>query len=137
MADRQRLTPEEALKICNKESKGHLKIFIGYAPGVGKTYGMLTEGVRRVKYGEDVVAGYIEAHGRADTDNQIGTLEVVPRKKVKYGDNELEEMNVEAIIARKPQIALIDELAHTNVPGSKNKKRYQDVEEILCRGLML
>lgn len=126
---------EKAVKICNKEDKGHLKIFIGYAPGVGKTYSMLSEGNRRSKRGEDIVIGYVESHGRGETDLQIGDLEVIPKKKVEYSKNVMEEMNTEAIISRKPSTVLIDELAHTNVPGSKNRKRFEDVEEILCSGI--
>lgn len=135
MSEQQRLSPDEALKICSKENRGHLKIFIGYAPGVGKTYTMLNEGNRRKNYGEDVVIGYVEPHGRAETDSQVGSLEVIPRKKVVYNKTEMEEMDTGAIIARKPETALVDELAHTNVPGSKNKKRYEDVEELLNCGI--
>ncbi len=133
--ENERLMPEEALKICSKEERGRLKIFIGYAPGVGKTFTMLNEGNRRKKYGQEVVIGYVEAHGRAETDSQIGELEIIPRKKVRYDRTEMEEMDTEAIIARKPETVLVDELAHTNVPGSKNKKRYMDVEELLCHGI--
>lgn len=115
--------------------RGRLKIFIGYAPGVGKTYSMLNEGNRRLGYGQDVVVGYVESHGRSDTDSQIGKLEVIPRKKIMYNGHEMEEMDIEAVKARHPGVALIDELAHTNVPGSKNKKRYEDVEEILQSGI--
>lgn len=135
MIEQQRLSLDEALKICNKEERGNLKIFIGYAPGVGKTFTMLNEGNRRKKYGQNVVIGYVESHGRAETDSQIGDLEILPRKKVQYNNAEMEEMDTDAIIARKPETVLVDELAHTNVPGSKNKKRYMDVEEILCHGI--
>lgn len=135
MSEQQRLSPDEALRICNHEQCGKLKIFIGYAPGVGKTYTMLNEGNRRKKYGQDVIIGYVESHGRVETDSQIGELEILPRKKVSYNNTEMEEMDTEAVIARKPETVLIDELAHTNVPGSKNKKRYMDVEEILCQGI--
>lgn len=131
----KRISPEEALKQCNQENKGKLKIFIGYAPGVGKTYSMLNEGNRRLKRGEDIVVGYLESHQREETDRQIGELKVIPRKKIEYNGVVMEEMDTDAIIARKPQTVLIDELAHTNVPGSKYKKRYEDVEEILCNGI--
>lgn len=131
----KRATPEEALAELQKQQRGKLKIFIGYAPGVGKTYTMLNEGNRRALRGEDVVIGYIESHGREDTDKQIGKLEVIPRKKIPYNNLTLAELNTEGIIARKPEIAIIDELAHTNVPGSKNKKRYEDVAEILNSGI--
>lgn len=126
---------EKALNTNNDEKKGHLKIFIGYAPGVGKTYTMLTEGNRRKKYGQDVVIGYLESHGRIETDAQIGILELIPNKKIVYNKIEMEEMDTDTIITRKPDTVLVDELAHTNVPGSKNKKRYQDVEEILGNGI--
>lgn len=131
----KRISPEEALKMACNQDRGHLKIIIGYAPGVGKTYAMLNEGNRRLRRGQDVVIGYVESHQREETDRQIGELEAVPRKKVEYNGVAMEEMDADAIIARKPCIALIDELAHTNVPGSKNKKRYEDVEEILNAGI--
>lgn len=131
----KRISPEEALKQCNQENKGKLKIFIGYAPGVGKTYSMLSEGNRRAGRGTDIVIGYVESHHREETDNQIGSLEIIPRKKIEYGGVVMEEMDTDAIIARKPRIVLVDELAHTNVPGSKYQKRYEDVEEILCNGI--
>lgn len=133
--DFRKLSPEEALKVCEQNNRGHLKIVIGYAPGVGKTYAMLNEGNRRLKRGQDIVIGYVESHQREETDRQIGELEIIPRKRVAYNGIVMEEMDPDAIIARKPQTALIDELAHTNVPGSKNKKRYEDVEEILNAGI--
>jgi two-component system, OmpR family, sensor histidine kinase KdpD len=135
MSEQQQQNSDKPIKIFDKENKGHLKIFIGYAPGVGKTYNMLTEGNRRKKYSQDVVIGYVESHGRVETDAQIGELEIIPNKKILYNKTEMEELDTEAIIARKPETVLIDELAHTNVPGSKNKKRYQDVEEILRNGI--
>lgn len=131
----KRITPEEALKIANCQCRGRLKIFLGYAPGVGKTYSMLNEANRRLKRGKDIVIGYVESHQRLETDNQIGELEVIPRKKIEYNGVVMEEMDTDAIIARKPQVALVDELAHTNVPGSKYAKRYEDVEEILSNGI--
>lgn len=131
----KRITPEEALKQCNQENKGKLKIFIGYAPGVGKTYSMLNEGNRRLKRGEDIVIGYVESHQREETGSQIGELEQIPRKKADYNGVVMEEMSTDAIIARRPHTVLIDELAHTNVPGSKYQKRYEDVEEVLCNGI--
>ncbi len=135
MSEQQRLNPDEAIQIYDKEHKGRLKIFIGYAPGVGKTFTMLTEGNRRKKYGQDVIIGYVESHKRTETDAQIGELEIIPNRKIVYNKIEMEEMDAEAIITRKPDTVLIDELAHTNVPGSRNKKRYQDVEEILQDGI--
>lgn len=131
----KRLTPEEAINICEQQGRGMLKIFIGYAPGVGKTYAMLNEANRRLKYGRDVVIGYVERHGRDETDEQIGGLETVPYTKLEYSGVELSEMDVQAVIDRNPETVLVDELAHTNAPGSKNKKRYQDVLEILSHGI--
>lgn len=131
----KRLTPEEALNICKRQDRGTLKIFLGYAPGVGKTYAMLNEANRRLKYGTDIVIGYVENHGREETDEQIADLEVLPRRKITYNNVELSELDVEAVIKRHPATVLIDELAHTNVPGSKNKKRYEDVLEILAQGI--
>jgi two-component system, OmpR family, sensor histidine kinase KdpD len=115
--------------------RGRLRVYLASAAGAGKTYTMLNEGHRRESRGTDVVVGYVETHGRAQTQAQLGDLEVIPRKKVTYRGVTLEEMDTEAIIARHPKVALIDELAHTNVPGSKHVKRYQDVEEILDAGI--
>ena len=115
--------------------RGRLRVYLGAVAGAGKTYAMLNEGHRRESRGTDVVVGYVETHKRPQTEAQIGDLEVVPRKKVSYRGVTLEEMDTGAIIARHPQVALIDELAHTNVPGSKQAKRYQDVEEILDTGI--
>src|SRR5438876_4728556 len=116
-------------------ARGTLRIYLGAAPGVGKTYAMLNEGRRRGSRGTDVVVAYVETHGRANTAAQIGDLEVVPRHVVTYRGSEFEEMDVDAVIARAPAVALVDELAHTNVPGSRNEKRWQDVEEILASGI--
>ena len=131
----KRLTPEEALDICNQQSHGTLKIFLGYAPGVGKTYAMLNEANRRLRYGQDIVIGYVENHGREETDQQIGSLDVLPRRKITYNGVEMSELDVDTVLQRKPETVLIDELAHTNVPGSKNKKRYEDVLEIMAHGI--
>lgn len=116
-------------------SRGRLRIYLGSAAGVGKTYAMLNEGHRRKGRGTDVVVGYVETHGRLQTQAQLGDLEVIPRKKVTYRGVTLDEMDTEAILARHPPVALVDELAHTNVPGSKHLKRYQDVEELLDAGI--
>ena len=116
-------------------ARGTLRIYLGAAPGVGKTYAMLNEGRRRGSRGTDIVVGYVETHGRANTAAQIGDLEIVPRHVVSYRGSEFEEMDVDAVIARAPAVALVDELAHTNVPGSRNEKRWQDVEEILAAGI--
>src|SRR6266487_1491333 len=115
--------------------RGRLRVYLASAAGAGKTYAMLNEGHRRESRGTDVVVGYVETHGRPQTQAQLGDLEIIPRKKVTYRGVTLEEMDTEAIIARHPKVALIDELAHTNVPGSKHAKRYQDVEEILDAGI--
>jgi len=115
--------------------RGRLRVYLGSVAGAGKTYTMLNEGHRREGRGTDVVVGYVETHGRAQTQAQLGDLEVIPRKKVTYRGVTLEEMDTEASIARHPRVALIDELAHTNVAGSKHAKRYQDVLEILDAGI--
>jgi two-component system sensor histidine kinase KdpD len=115
--------------------RGRLRVYLGSVAGAGKTYAMLNEGHRREGRGTDVVVGYVETHGRTQTQAQLGNLEVIPRKKITYRGVTLEEMDTEAIIARHPRVALIDELAHTNVPGSKHAKRYQDVLEILDAGI--
>jgi two-component system, OmpR family, sensor histidine kinase KdpD len=112
-----------------------MRVYLGAAPGVGKTFAMLNEGWRGTHRGKDVVAGYVETHGRANTEAQIRDLEVVPRKKIVYRGKEFEEMDVDAILARKPQLVLVDEIAHTNVPGSRNEKRWQDVNELLEAGI--
>ena len=116
-------------------ARGTLRIYLGAAPGVGKTFAMLGEGRRRAERGTDVVVGFVETHGREKTAEQIGDLEVVPRRRVEYRDTTFEEMDVDAILARRPEVALVDELAHTNVPGSRNEKRWQDVEELLEAGI--
>src|SRR5262245_14691744 len=116
-------------------ARGKLRIYLGAAPGVGKTYAMLNEGWRAKTRGTDVVIGLYETHGRAATAEQVHDLEVIPRKKIEYRGSTFEEMDVDAVLARRPERALIDELAHTNVPGSRNPKRWQDVEELLDAGI--
>jgi two-component system, OmpR family, sensor histidine kinase KdpD len=115
--------------------RGQLRIYLGAAAGVGKTFAMLGEGHRRLSRGADVVVAYIETHGRRRTTEQLDGLEVLPRATISYRDATFEEMDVDAVLARHPQIALVDELAHTNVPGSRNAKRWQDVEELLKAGI--
>jgi two-component system, OmpR family, sensor histidine kinase KdpD len=115
--------------------RGRLKIFLGMAAGVGKTYRMLEEGRAEAASGRDVVIGYLEPHGRQETIEQAGDLEIVPRRRVAYRDMELEEMDLPAIIRRAPDLALIDELAHTNPPGLEHEKRYEDVGDILRAGI--
>jgi two-component system sensor histidine kinase KdpD len=126
--------PEEWLERVSppEKTKGSFKLFLGYAPGVGKTYSMLSEGIRRHSRGEDVVVGIIETHGRKGIADLAGQLETIPRRKIDYKGTVFEEMDVDAIIARHPQVVLVDELAHTNVTGSKHRKRYEDVQEILA-----
>ena len=116
-------------------ARGTLRIYLGAAPGVGKTYAMLDEAHRRSQRGTDVVVGFVETHGRQHTQDMIGDLEVVPRKEISYRGARFEEMDVDAIIARHPRVACVDELAHTNVPGSKHEKRWQDVEDLLAAGI--
>jgi two-component system sensor histidine kinase KdpD len=130
-----RRTPEEYLEEIERAESARLTIYVGFAAGVGKTYKMLDDAHDLEDAGIDVVCGYIESHGRARTEAMIGVLEVIPRKKIEYKCVELEELDAEAVIERGPQVTLVDELAHTNVPGSKNRKRYQDVEEILAAGI--
>ncbi len=127
--------PEALLRATAQEGRGRLKLFLGAAPGVGKTYEMLREGVARLRAGGDVVIGIVETHGRAETEAQVQGLEIVPRRAVDYEGRSLDEMDVDAILARAPQLVLVDELAHTNVPGSRHDKRYQDVEELLAAGI--
>src|SRR5580658_1638539 len=118
-----------------RPGRGHLRIYLGSAAGVGKTYAMLNEGHRRVERGGDVVVAFAEAHGRKHTSALLDGLEVVPRAKLQYRGGTFEEMDVDAVLARHPQIALVDEFAHANVPGSRNEKRWQDVEELLDAGI--
>jgi two-component system, OmpR family, sensor histidine kinase KdpD len=126
-------TPEEWLAATQpqEKAKGSLKLFLGYAPGVGKTFAMLSEAIRRNSRGEDVVVGIVESHGRKGTAELAEQLESVPRKKLDYKGTIFEEMDVDAILARRPAVALVDELAHTNIAGSKHRKRYEDVLELL------
>src|SRR3954463_15269587 len=116
-------------------ARGSLRVYLGAAPGVGKTFAMLNEARRRQERGTDVVIGFLETHGRARTLEQIAELEVVPRKCIEYYDKQSEELDVAAILAREPRQVLVDELAHTNAPGSRNEKRWQDVEELLEAGI--
>ena len=135
IAEPARPTPEQFLNLIRRQARGRLKVYLGSAAGVGKTYAMLREGQRLKKQGVDVVIGIVETHGRAETQEQIGDLEIVPPRIVEYRGVKLREMDLDAILARRPTVCLIDELAHTNVPGSKHSKRYQDVEELLLAGI--
>jgi two-component system sensor histidine kinase KdpD len=117
------------------DERGHLKVFIGMAPGVGKTYRMLQEGAAEADNGRDVVVGYLESHGRAETVTQAEGLELLPRRRVDYRGKPLQEMDLPAVLARKPELCLIDELAHTNAPGVEHEKRYEDVRDVLEGGI--
>ncbi|MGC2324020.1 MAG: universal stress protein [Terriglobales bacterium] len=125
-------TPEQWLEETAPQKKlGIFKLFLGYAPGVGKTYNMLSEGIRRKSRGEDVVVAVVETHGRTAIAELAARVDTVPRRQLEYRGASFEEMDVDAVLARKPQVALVDELAHTNVEGSKHRKRYDDVIELL------
>ncbi len=117
------------------DGRGHLKVFIGMAPGVGKTFRMLQEGRAEADSGRDVVVGYLEPHGRAETVAQADGLELVPRRRVTYRGTDLEEMDLPAVLARAPELCMIDELAHTNAPGLEHEKRYEDVQDVLAAGI--
>ncbi len=134
MAD-AKVSPDALLARIKEKERARLRIYIGAAPGVGKTYAMLREAIALRERGMDVVVGLVETYGRADTDAQLQDLEVIPRASVDYRGARMQEMDVDAILARKPQMVVIDELAHTNVPGSRHEKRYEDVLEILGAGI--
>src|SRR5262245_504414 len=127
--------PEDFLELVQKGKRGRLKLYIGFAAGVGKTYRMLEEAHALVKRGVDVVIGFVEPHGRKETEALVEGLEVVARRQVEYRGVTVEEMSLNNILKRNPAVAIVDELAHTNVPGSRNKKRYQDVLELLDAGI--
>jgi two-component system sensor histidine kinase KdpD len=129
------LRPEDFLELLQRAKRGRLKLYIGFAAGVGKTYRMLEEAHALRKRGVDVVLGFVETHGRPETEALLEGLEAVPRRKIEYHGVTVEEMDLEGVLARRPAIAVVDELAHTNVPGSKNRKRYQDVIELLDAGI--
>jgi two-component system sensor histidine kinase KdpD len=133
----RRPSPEALLEAARREESriGKLKIFVGAAPGVGKTYEMLQQARARRKDGYDIVIGVVETHGRKETEALLDGLDIIPRRRIEYKDQWLEEMDLDAIIARRPQIVLVDELAHTNAPGSRHPKRYLDVEELLNHGI--
>jgi two-component system sensor histidine kinase KdpD len=131
----QRPSPEALLRQAAREGQGRLKIFLGAAPGVGKTYKMLSAAQTARGEGVDVVIGIVETHGRAETQALLEGLELIPRRKIPYKDHLLEEMDLDAILARRPALVLVDELAHTNVTGSRHPKRYLDVEELLAAGI--
>lgn len=135
MSEDQIAKPEQFLTLIRQQRRGRLKIYLGFAAGVGKTYEMLQEGQRLKARGVDVVIGIVETHGRADTEAQLGNLKEMPRRKIEYRGVVIEEMDLEAILKRRPAVVLVDELAHTNAPGSRFAKRFQDVEELLRMGI--
>lgn len=135
MTEKDRPSPEAFLRQAAQEGRGRLKVFLGAAPGVGKTWEMLTDGRQRRDAGVDVVIGVVETHGRRETEALVHGHEIIPRRDVDHQGHSLGEMDIDAILARHPQLVLVDELAHTNAPGSRHPKRYQDVEELLGAGI--
>ncbi|HXT32653.1 MAG TPA: universal stress protein [Vicinamibacterales bacterium] len=135
MPDAVRPSAEQLLERIKQQDRAKLRVYIGAAPGVGKTYSMLEDARALQKREVDVVIGLVETYGRADTEAQVGDLEIIPRRKIPYKGVEIEEMDVDAILARKPQMCVVDELAHSNVPGSRHEKRYQDVLQLLDAGI--
>src|SRR5512142_613088 len=135
----ERPDPDALLKRVRAEDdrtgRGRLKIFLGYAAGVGKTYAMLEAAHQRKAEGVDVLVGYVETHGRKETEALVNELEILPRRPLEYRGTTLAEMDLDGVLARHPQLVLVDELAHTNAPGSRHPKRYLDVEEILAAGI--
>jgi two-component system sensor histidine kinase KdpD len=134
-SDNVQRTPEQFVELIRRQQRGRLKIYLGFAAGVGKTYEMLLEGQRLKRQGIDVVIGIVETHGRPETLAQIADLEVMPRRCIQYHGVTLEELDLDALLDRHSTVALVDELAHTNAPGSRNVKRYQDVDELLRAGI--
>jgi two-component system, OmpR family, sensor histidine kinase KdpD len=130
-----RPTPEQFLSLIRRQTRGRLKVYLGSAAGVGKTYAMLREGNRLKAQGVDVVIGLLETHGRAETQAQVGEIEIVPPRVIEYRGVTLREMDLDAVLARHPTVCLVDELAHTNAPGSRHSKRYQDVDDLLHAGI--
>ena len=133
--DPTRPSPEQFLSLIRRQERGRLKVYIGSAAGVGKTYAMLREGHRLKLQGLDVTIGLVETHGRAETAGQIGDIEIINPRTIEYRGVTLREMDMDAILARRPTVCLVDELAHTNAPGSRRAKRYQDVEDLLRAGI--
>src|SRR6516162_5124856 len=133
MSEREgRPSPEALLAAANHEGRGRLKIFLGSAPGVGKTYEMLLSAQAKRREGVDVVIGVVEPHGRRETEALLDGLETIPRQQIEYKGHLLAEMDIDAILKRRPRLVLVDELAHTNAPGSRHPKRYLDVEELIA-----
>lgn len=135
MIERDRPAPEAFLAAARAEGRGRLKVFLGAAPGVGKTYEMLSDAAARFRDGVDVVIGIVETHGRAETEAMARPIACIPRREIDYDGRRLTEMDLDAILARKPKLVLVDELAHTNAPGSRHPKRWQDIQELLAAGI--
>jgi two-component system sensor histidine kinase KdpD len=131
----ERKRPEDFLELVERSKRGRLKLYLGFAAGVGKTYRMLEEAHALSRRGVDVVIGFVEPHGRSETSALVDGLELVPRRTLEYRGVAIEEMDVDAILARAPHVAIVDEIAHTNAPNSKNRKRYQDVLELCAAGI--
>src|SRR5580704_6580905 len=131
----RRPDPDALLLEASKAGRGRLKVFLGMAPGVGKTYEMLAQGARRRADGLDVVVGVVETHGRKETEALTAGLEIMPRKPIEYRGRTLLEFDIDAALARKPELLLVDEFAHSNAPGSRHPKRWQDVEELIHAGI--
>src|ERR1700688_3852232 len=131
----QRASPDALLALAKKEARGHLKIFLGAAPGVGKTYAMLTSARTAKAEGRDVVIGLVETHGRQETEALIAGFEVLPRKPIVYRNLIVNEFDLDSALARRPGLLLVDEYAHTNAPGSRHPKRWQDIEELNAAGI--
>ncbi len=133
--DEARPSPDALLAEASREGRGRLKVFLGAAPGVGKTFAMLETAHESRRAGIDVVAGIVETHGRRETESLLAGLEVMARRDVDYRGHKFHEMDLDGLLARRPKIALVDEFAHTNIPGSRHIKRWQDVEELLAAGI--
>jgi two-component system sensor histidine kinase KdpD len=131
----QRASPDALLALAKRDGRGHLKIFLGAAPGVGKTYAMLASARGEKTGGRDVVAGLVETHGRHETQQLLEGFEVVPRKPIVYRNQIMHEFDLDAALERRPGLLLVDEYAHTNVPGSRHPKRWQDIDELLAAGI--
>src|SRR5215469_11904141 len=131
----QRPAPEHFLHLIRQQQRGRLKVYLGFAAGVGKTFEMLQEAHRLKRQGVDVVLGVVETHGRVETAALVEGLEQVPRRRIEYRGVVLQEMDLDSLLARRPNVALVDELAHTNAPGGRFAKRYQDIEELLRQGV--
>jgi two-component system sensor histidine kinase KdpD len=135
VSERDRPEPEAFLAAARAEGRGKLKVFLGAAPGVGKTYEMLSDAAVRLREGADVVVGLVETHGRAETEAMVRPFTVIPRREVDINGRTLTEMDLDAVLARAPKLVLVDELAHTNLPGSRHPKRFMDIDELLAAGI--